>query len=49
VKVLVKTKGTKRRKLNKLGKAKVAVKLTYTPDGVKSNSEKAHLKLKKKR
>jgi hypothetical protein len=25
------------------------VKLTYTPDGVKSNSEKANLKLKKKK
>jgi hypothetical protein len=49
VTVLVKTKGKKRRKLNKLGKVKVAVKLTYTPDGVKSNSEKANLKLKKKK
>jgi hypothetical protein len=48
VKVLVKTKGKKRHKLDKLGKVKVAVKLTYTPDGVKSNSEKAKLKLKKK-
>jgi hypothetical protein len=49
VTVRVKTKGKKRHKLNKLGKVKVSVRLTYTPNGVKSNSEKTILKLKKKK
>jgi hypothetical protein len=47
VKLLVKAKGKTQSKLNNSGKAKVKLKLTYTPNGLSSNTEKTKVKLKK--
>ena len=48
VRVRVKAKGKKLSKLDSFGKVKATVKVTYTPQGVKANSRKAKLNLKKK-
>ncbi len=48
VKLLVKSKGKKRRKLNKLGKVKVKPKVTYTPTDGSANTELKKVKLVKR-
>ncbi len=49
VKLLVKSKGKKRRKLNRTGKVKVKANVTYTPTGGSPNTKTRRMKLIKRR
>jgi hypothetical protein len=48
VKLLIKSKGRKRKKLNATGKVKVKPMITYTPTGGSANSKTKRVKLKKR-
>jgi hypothetical protein len=46
--LLIKAKGKKKRKLNKTGKVKLTVAISYTPSGGSPNTQSLKVKLKKK-
>ena len=49
VKLLVKSKGKKKRQLSRTGKVKVVAKVTYTPTGGAANTKTRRIKLVKRR
>jgi hypothetical protein len=48
VKLLIKSKGKKRRKLNRTGKVKVKAQVTYTPTGAIPNTQSRKVRLVKR-
>lgn len=46
--LLVRAIGKKKRKLNRTGKVKITVAITYTPDGGDPSTQSVKVKLKKK-
>jgi hypothetical protein len=48
VKLLIKSKGAKKKKLNRTGKVRVRAKFTFTPTGGTANTKAKRIKLKKK-